>query len=78
MTRANLRLWMAKNNIKTLRELGRRANVSWKILSHLDNNENIESIQLQNILKVCLALNCRMEDLLEISYPHPQETDVED
>lgn len=75
---SNLRLLMAKSGIKTLRELGRRANVSWKIISNLDNNESIESIQLQNILKVCLALGCRIEDLLDIQYPRPNDTNSND
>lgn len=59
---------MAQNGIKTLRELGRRANVSWKILSNLDKNENIGTIQLQNLLKICLALNCTLDQLINIDY----------
>ena len=68
MVRSNLRIFMAKARIKTLRELGRRAGLSWKILSYLDNDENIDTIQLGNLLKVCFALNCKLEDLLEIHY----------
>lgn len=64
---------MAQNGIKTLRELGRRANVSWKILSNLDNNESIETIQLQNLLKICFALNCTLDDLIQINYPYPRK-----
>ncbi len=59
---------MAKSKIKTLRELGRRASISWKILSYLDNDENIDTIQLGNLLKVCFALNCKLDDLIEIDY----------
>lgn len=73
MIKSNLRILMAQNEIKTLKDLGRRANVSWKIISNLDNNTNIESIQLQNLLKICLALNCRIEDLLKIQYPRKIE-----
>lgn len=70
MIQSNLRILMAQNGIKTLRELGRRANVSWKIISNLDNDESIETAQLQNLLKICFALNCRLEDLLSIKYPY--------
>jgi putative transcriptional regulator len=73
--KSNLRILMAHSGIKTLRELGRRANVSWKIISNLDNNENIESIQLQNLLKICFALNCRLDDLIKIDYPYVNEQD---
>ncbi|PLS19585.1 hypothetical protein CVD28_03980 [Bacillus sp. M6-12] len=70
MIKSNLRILMAQSGIKTLRELGRRANVSWKIISNLDNDENIESIQLQNLLKICFALNCKLDDLIKIDYPY--------
>jgi DNA-binding Xre family transcriptional regulator len=79
--KSNLRILMAQNGIKTLRELGRRANVSWKILSNLDNNTDIETIQLKNLLKICLALNCTLEQLIQIDYgvlKHQNEGDKND
>ena len=60
---------MAKRGIKTLRELGRRANLSWKVIGNLDNNEDIDSVQLRNLLKICFALNCTLDELLTIEYP---------
>ncbi|WCK57048.1 helix-turn-helix transcriptional regulator (plasmid) [Aneurinibacillus sp. Ricciae_BoGa-3] len=68
MIQSNLRILMAHSGIKTLRELGRRANVSWKIISNLDNNEDIDTIQLRNLLKICLALNCTLDQLISIDY----------
>lgn len=65
---SRLRECMAKKKIKTLRELGRLANVSWKIISNLDNDTDIETIQLKNLLKICLALECTLDDLIVINY----------
>lgn len=59
---------MAKGGIKTLRDLSRRANITWKILNNLDNNVDIDTIQLKNLLKVCLALNCTLDELISIDY----------
>lgn len=63
---SNLRILMAINNIKNLRELERLSNANWKILSNLDKGINIETIQLKNLLKVSTALNCTLDELLNI------------
>lgn len=65
---SNLRLLMALNNIKTLKELERLSNTSWKILKNLAENTNINTIRLENLLKVCVALNCTLDELLNIVY----------
>ena len=50
--KSNLRVLMAFNNIKNLREMGFKAGVSWKIIQRLDMNKDISKIRLGNLLKV--------------------------
>lgn len=66
--KSNLRELMGKRKIKTVKELGRMANLSWKVINNLDDEKDIDTIQLGNLLKVCLALNCTLDQLIEIDY----------
>ncbi|MDF2879596.1 MAG: Cro/C1-type DNA-binding domain [Clostridiaceae bacterium] len=75
MITSNLRILMAKKGIKTLRELSRIANISWKVISNLDNNVDIDTIQLRNLLKICSALECSLDELIKIDYNNLQNTD---
>ena len=70
--KSNLRILMALNNINSLRELGQKANLSWKIISNLDNNVDIENTQIGNLIKVCNALNTTLDNLIEINYGNRQ------
>lgn len=69
------RIWelMAKKRIKSFRELGRIANLSWKVVSNLEKDIDIDTIQLGNLLKVCLALDCTLDELLIINYKNIKE-----
>ena len=66
--KSNLRVLMAFNNIKNLREMGFKAGVSWKIIQRLDTNKDISKIRLGNLLKVARALNCRLSDLIRTEW----------
>lgn len=66
--KSNLRVLMAFNNIKNLREMGFKAGVSWKIIQRLDMNKDISKIRLGNLLKVARALNCRLSDLIRTEW----------
>ena len=66
--KSNLRVLMAFNNIKNLREMGFKAGVSWKIIQRLDMNKDISKIRLGNLLKVVRALNCRLSDLIRTEW----------
>ena len=61
---------MAQNNIRKINILQEKTGLSWDIFNKLLNNENIESIRFGNLLKICDTLNCKIEDLIEIKYPH--------
>ena len=64
--KSNLRVLMAFNGIKSLRELGENADVTWEILKRLDENINISKIRFGNIFKVARALNCSLDQLILI------------
>ena len=66
--KSNLRVLMAFNNIKNLREMGFKAGVSWKIIQRLDTNKDISKIRLGNLLKVARALNCRLSVLIRTEW----------
>ena len=61
---------MAKNHIRRLNYLQEQTNLSWDIFNKLINDDNITTIRLGNIVKICNILRCNVEDLVNIKYPY--------
>ena len=69
---SNLKLLMSINDIDTINELMRRASISWGVTKKIQDG-HYDSIELNSLVQVCFALNCKLEDLLNISYNWAEE-----
>jgi len=56
---------MAKNNIRTIEELHKKAGLSRNVISALLNNKK-NGLRMGTVAKLCRALNCEIGDLIEI------------
>ena len=70
MVTSELSILMAKNHIRRLNYLQEQTNLSWDIFNKLINDDNITTIRLGNIVKICNILRCNVEDLVNIKYPY--------
>ncbi|MGO4887998.1 helix-turn-helix domain-containing protein [Anaerobacillus sp. MEB173] len=61
----NLRLIMAEQRINSLTELMEKTGLSRNALKKLWHDEDLETVKIGTLLKVCDALNVRLSDLLE-------------
>lgn len=58
---ARLFKYLAEHDI-TRRELSEKTGITLSLLSRMRKNENVS---LKHIDKICLALNCRPDDIME-------------
>jgi len=68
--KSNLRILMAVHNIDRQQDVIRRSGVSWSVITKIDSGENVESIELHNLLKICAMVNCRIQDLINFQYDY--------
>lgn len=65
MTNTKLKAMRLKKNI-TQKELAEIADINQRVLQHYEQGSKvIDSARLEVILKLCLALDCEMSDILE-------------
>ena len=62
---SNMKILMILNNIDTINDLLKKANISWGITKKIQSGQ-IETIELGSLISVCFALNTKIEDLLNI------------
>ena len=62
---SNMKILMLLNNIETINDLIKKANISWGITKKIQDG-CIDTIELGSLISVCFALNTRIEDLLNI------------
>ena len=62
---SNMKILMLLNNIETINDLIKKANISWGITKKIQSGQ-IETIELGSLISVCFALNTKIEDLLNI------------
>lgn len=65
--KSNLRVIMALRRIDTIKDLAVMCNLSVRPLSSLYNEINLETMKLGTLMKVCDALKCNLDELIE--YP---------
>lgn len=70
MIKSRLSIVMALQDVRTLKQIQEKADISWDVLDKLRSNQNIDKIRMGNILKICRCLNCKFEDLINIKYPY--------
>lgn len=63
--KSNLRVLMALRKIDTIKELAEMCGLSVRPLSSLYNETNLDTIKLGTLTKVCDALDCRLDELVE-------------
>ena len=62
---SNMKILMLLNNIETINDLIKKANISWGITKKIQDG-CIDTIELGSLISVCFALNTKIEDLLNI------------
>ena len=65
MIRCKISYRMADNSIADATTLMKIAQISRNTFNKLFHNNNIKSIKLETLMKVCDALDCRLSDLVE-------------
>lgn len=62
---------MAKRNIRTIKELAGMAKLQDRIISDILNGKK-KGLRLDTIAKLCMALNCKVDELIVL----PNETEI--
>lgn len=70
MLKCNVNYKMIDNGLFNISDLMTEAKISRKTANKLFHNENITSIKLETLMKVCDALNCKLSDLVEYVPDH--------
>ncbi len=65
MLKSKLRYLMADKNINSISELIRDTNVSRETLNKLYHSENMETLKIQMLIKLCDYFKCNLSDLIE-------------
>lgn len=65
MLKCNIKYRMIDNNINDVAKLMELTGISRNTLNKLYKNINLETIRLENLMKVCDTLNCNLSDLIE-------------
>lgn len=64
MLKSNLKLIMAMKGINTVKELAEMCKITRKPLDKLYHNEDLGSIKLETLAKICDILNCPLYMLI--------------
>ena len=65
MLKCNLRKLMAERKIDDISDLMRLSAVSRNSINKLYRENDIETIKLETLMKLCNALRCNLSDLIE-------------
>lgn len=65
MLKCYLRHRMADRNIDDILELMRLSDVSRNTINKLYRNKEVETVKVETLIRLCIALNCKMSDLVE-------------
>lgn len=66
IVKVNLKVEMAKAKIKNISELSRLTGISRYSLTKYCSPEGMNDITLKTLIKICTALKCNIDDLIEI------------
>ncbi len=66
ITKSNLKVQMAINNIEFIKDLAKLTGISRNSLTKYCSVEGIETITLKNLLKLCTVFNCSIDDLINV------------
>lgn len=66
LTKSNLKVQMAINNIEFIKDLAELTGISRNSLTKYCSVEGIETITLKNLLKLCTVFNCSIDDLINV------------
>lgn len=69
--KVNLKIIMAKRKVNSITELSKLTGVSVKPLYSLSRENNIGSVKLDTLKKICDTLDCSLNELIE--YPTKDE-----
>jgi putative transcriptional regulator len=65
MLRNNLRILMAHRKIDNVSQLATIAGITARPLHNLYKENNVGSVKLETLLKICDGLHCSLNDLIE-------------
>lgn len=66
IVKVNLKVEMAKAKIKNISELSRLTGISRYSLTKYCSPEGMNDITLKTLIKICTALKCNIDDIIEI------------
>ena len=78
MIKNNLRILMAERRINSLTELMKITGLSRNALNKLWHDEELETVKLETLMKICDSLHIKLSDLLEYEGSPAALNDVED
>lgn len=65
MLKSKLRYLMADKNINSISELIRDTKVSRETINKLYHSENMDTLKLQMLIKLCDYFSCNLSELIE-------------
>lgn len=65
MLKCNLRLIMAEKRIDDIADLMRMTGLSRNALNKLYKENELETVKIETLIKICNALQCKLSDLIE-------------
>jgi len=68
MLKSHLRHRMADRSIDDISQLIEISGVSRNSINKLFRSENLETLKLETLMKLCDALECNLSDLVEYKY----------
>lgn len=75
MIKVNLRYLMAHHKIDSITELMAISGLSRNALNKLLKEEDVQSVKLETLIKLCDALNCKLAELITYT---PDDLDNDD
>ena len=65
MLKVKIGYLMVDKKIKSVAELSRKTNINRSTLAKLVNDDRVETLTLENLLKLCDFFQCSLSDLIE-------------
>lgn len=65
MLKCNFRILMAQHRINNIVEFMVKSGISRNSINKLYKEENLETVKLETLLKICDVLNCKLSELIE-------------
>lgn len=65
MFKCNLRILMAEQKINSIKELMELSDLSRNAINRLYQEENLEKVTMETLIKLCDVFKCKLSELIE-------------